>query len=262
MEITGGCLCRAVRFRITAQPIAMRLCWCRVCQYLASGNATVNVVFPSDAISIEGELRDYRSVADSGSVMHRRFCPTCGTHLFSASESRPHLIIVRNGALDDTALASPRATIWTTQAPEWAWIDESFPHHAGNRRPLPELLIPARGRSNLPRTQGFARWVSDLTDLQGFRLARLWPWIEKTPTRRFAFAAILAASAVLLHWPIFPLTKGRTSFIFFPSRDHPGHHVGRALAGHAGRLDRRPQLGTAKRHRIAARVPIPPSRWR
>ena len=46
--------------------------------------------------------RDYRSVADSGNVMHRRFCPGCGTHVFSAAESRPHLIIVRNGALDDT----------------------------------------------------------------------------------------------------------------------------------------------------------------
>ena len=49
-----------------------------------------------------------------------------------------------------------------------------------------------------------------------FGLARLWPWIEKSPTRRFAFAAIVAAVAVLLHWLIFPLTHGRTSFIFFP----------------------------------------------
>ena len=29
--------------------------------------------------------------------MHRRFCPSCGTHLFSEAESRPHLVIVRNG---------------------------------------------------------------------------------------------------------------------------------------------------------------------
>jgi hypothetical protein len=140
MEITGGCLCRAVRFRITAQPIAMRLCWCRLCQYLASGNATVNVVFPSDAIEITvgngGELHDYRSIAASGSVMHRRFCTACGTQLFSASEARPHLIIVRNGALDDTALAAPSATIWTTQAPAWAWIDESLAQHAGQPPPI------------------------------------------------------------------------------------------------------------------------------
>ncbi len=136
LEITGGCLCKAVRFRVTAEPIAMRLCWCRLCQYLASGNATVNVVFPSNAISIDGELRDYRSVAAGGSIMHRRVCPTCGTHLFSESEARPHLIIVRNGALDDTELLTPGATIWTAEAPEWAWIDETIPQHAGQPPPV------------------------------------------------------------------------------------------------------------------------------
>jgi signal transduction histidine kinase/CheY-like chemotaxis protein len=34
--------------------------------------------------------------------------------------------------------------------------------------------------------------------------------------RRFAFAAIVAMAAVLLHWLIYPFTQGRTSFIFFP----------------------------------------------
>ena len=136
MDITGGCLCGGVRFRITAPPIAMRLCWCRLCQYLAAGNATVNVVFPSDSLSVEGELTDYRSVADSGSVMHRRFCPRCGTPVFSASEARPHLVIVRNGALDDTDSMRPGATIWTEAAPDWAWIDESLPMHPGQPPPV------------------------------------------------------------------------------------------------------------------------------
>lgn len=148
MVYTGGCLCKSVRFRISAQPIAMRLCWCRVCQYIGAGNATVNVVFPSDAVAIEGELRDYRSVADSGNIMHRRFCPACGTHIFSEAEARPHLIIVRNGALDDTALARPDATIWTAQAPEWAWIDEGLTQHAGQPPPLAPLApkpTPAEG---------------------------------------------------------------------------------------------------------------------
>ena len=134
--ITGGCLCKQVRFEITADPIAMRLCWCRDCQYLASGNATVNVVFPSNALKVEGELRDYQSQADSGNRMHRRFCPTCGTPVFSAAESRPHLVIVRNGALDDTELTNPGATIWTASAPEWAWIDEALPMHAGQPPPV------------------------------------------------------------------------------------------------------------------------------
>src|SRR6188508_2833192 len=136
MEVTGGCLCKSVRIRITAKPIAMRLCWCRVCQYFGAGNATVNVVFPSNAVTFEGELRDYRSVADSSNIMHRRFCPTCGTHVFSEAESRPHLTIVRNGALDDTELLQPSATIWTAEAPEWAWIDDSHPQHTGQPPPV------------------------------------------------------------------------------------------------------------------------------
>lgn len=135
-RITGGCLCGQVRYELLAQPIAMRLCWCRVCQYFASGNATVNVVFPADALEVSGELRDYQSVADSGSRMHRRFCPHCGVHVFSASEARPHLVIVRNGTLDDTGLLEPSATIWTDSAPEWAWIDETLPRHAGQPPPV------------------------------------------------------------------------------------------------------------------------------
>jgi hypothetical protein len=127
VEITGGCLCRFVRYRITAQPIVTRVCLCRVCQYLGAGSGTVNACFPKPAMTIEGEPADYRSVADSGNVMHRRFCPKCGTQLFSEAESRPHLIFVRVGTLDDPEIAPPSVTIWTSSAPSWACIDGRIP---------------------------------------------------------------------------------------------------------------------------------------
>jgi hypothetical protein len=126
-EVTGGCLCKAVRYRISAAPLATRMCWCRVCQYLGSGNATVNACFPRNSITIEGELRDYPLIAESGNHMHRRFCPVCGTQMFSEAESRPHLIFVRVGTLDDPEIAKPGATIWVSQAPTWACIDERLP---------------------------------------------------------------------------------------------------------------------------------------
>lgn len=89
MTITGGCLCGAVLYRISADPIAARTCWCRACQYTGAGNATVNVVFPSGAVSVEGPLTDYACKADSGNTMHRSFCPVCGTPVFTQSEARP-----------------------------------------------------------------------------------------------------------------------------------------------------------------------------
>ena len=133
--ITGGCLCKSVRYQVTAEPILTRVCWCRLCQYLGAGSATVNVCFPSAAISIAGEVRDYRSIADSGNVMHRKFCPSCGTALFSEAESRPHLIFVRAGTLDDSEVAKPSMTIWTSQAPNWACFDPGLPQVA--RQPPP-----------------------------------------------------------------------------------------------------------------------------
>lgn len=133
--VTGGCLCGAVRFEIAAAPITVRVCWCRLCQRLGTGGATVNVTFPTDATTITGELRDYPATADSGSKMHRRFCPTCGTHLFSEAESRPHLIVVRAGALDDPEIAKPELTIWTDQAPSWACIDPDVPSMEGQAPP-------------------------------------------------------------------------------------------------------------------------------
>lgn len=135
MEVTGGCLCKAVRYRISATPMVTRACWCRLCQYIGAGSATVNVCFPSNAIVIEGALKDFQSVADSGNIMHRRFCPECGTHLFSEAESRPHLIFVRAGTLDDPEIAKPSMTIWTVQAPTWACIDDKLPRIVGQPPP-------------------------------------------------------------------------------------------------------------------------------
>jgi hypothetical protein len=97
MTITGGCLCGAVRYAIEAEPIVTRTCWCADCQKFAGGNATVNVVFPREAVKIEGELRDYSSTAASGNLMHRGFCPKCGTPVTTVSERRPHIIGVRAG---------------------------------------------------------------------------------------------------------------------------------------------------------------------
>ena len=127
MEITGGCLCKAVRYRFTAAPILTRVCWCRVCQYLGAGSATVNACFPTSALQVEGATQDYRSLADSGNVMHRRFCPQCGTPLFSEAEARPHLVFVRVGTLDDPEIARPGANIWISSAPTWACIDTTLP---------------------------------------------------------------------------------------------------------------------------------------
>jgi hypothetical protein len=127
MPTHGGCLCKAVRYQLNAAPIVTRICWCRVCQYIAAGSGTVNVAFAREALSVSGELGEFVMAADSGNVMRRRFCPKCGTHLFTASDARPQLIFLRAGSLDDPELARPAMTIWTQSAPSWACISTEIP---------------------------------------------------------------------------------------------------------------------------------------
>ena len=127
-NITGGCLCGAVRYTITKPPIVTRACWCKICQTLAAGNATINLAVPENAIAVTGRLKDFPGTADDGNHMHRTFCPICGTHLFSEAEERPNIVVVRAGTLDDTEQVNIEGLIWTASAPSWACLDPDVPH--------------------------------------------------------------------------------------------------------------------------------------
>jgi hypothetical protein len=138
MPIKGGCLCKQLRYEIAAEaPLVARQCWCRVCQYIGAGTGTANAVFLKADIEVTGEINAFTSIADSGSVMHRSFCPHCGTPVFSEAETRPHHIVVRVGTLDDPELARPSAIIWTSAAPAWACFDPALPQAEG-QAPAPK----------------------------------------------------------------------------------------------------------------------------
>jgi len=125
-ERAGGCLCGDIRYRLTAEPLISRICWCRDCQHL-SANGTVNAIFPSASIEISGSPIEHVSAANSGNDVRRRFCPRCGSHLFADSTGRVGLTVVRVGTLDDPSSIHPVANIWTASAPAWACLDPRLP---------------------------------------------------------------------------------------------------------------------------------------
>jgi hypothetical protein len=139
-EFTGGCLCGAVRYRLTGEPVVSRVCWCRDCQRIAS-NGTVNVIFPTSSIDIRGTPSEHSHVAESGNDVRRRFCPACGSHLFADSTGRPGLTVVRVGTLDDPSSIIPTSNIWAASAPAWACLDSELQRVEKQ----PQLLQPAPG---------------------------------------------------------------------------------------------------------------------
>ncbi|NEX61215.1 GFA family protein [Noviherbaspirillum galbum] len=139
-ERNGRCLCGAVHYRISADPVAVRLCWCRDCQRLAA-NGTVNALVPTAALDISGTVADFTSTADSGNQITRRFCPSCGSHLFANSSARPQLTVVRVGTLDDPSSVKPAVNMWAASAPAWACLDTSL--EQVERQPVAPPAKPA-----------------------------------------------------------------------------------------------------------------------
>jgi hypothetical protein len=121
-ERSGRCLCGSVTFKLAAEPLATRICWCRDCQHLAA-NGTVNLLVPAEALSVSGALSEHTKTADSGNEVTRQFCPTCGTHLFARSSARPQFRVLRAGNLDEPSSIKPSMNIWADSAPTWACLD-------------------------------------------------------------------------------------------------------------------------------------------
>ena len=130
VPLTGQCLCGALRFQLTAEPQAARVCWCRDCQHLA-GNGMANAVVPVEALHFQGRLAQFQKTAASGNTITREVCPECGTHLFAHSSARPHLRVVRIGNLDEPSQVAPSMNIWTQSAPTWAHLNPDLTCIAG-----------------------------------------------------------------------------------------------------------------------------------
>ncbi len=121
-ERTGRCLCGNVTYRLTLDPVAAVVCWCRDCQHFSS-NGSVNAIVPSEAVEVTGSLSEYESLAASGNQLRHRFCSRCGSHLFGNSTAAPLYTAVRVGTLDDPSSVTPVVNIWSASAPSWACLD-------------------------------------------------------------------------------------------------------------------------------------------
>jgi len=136
-ERTGRCLCGAVSFKLAAEPLATRVCWCRDCQHLAA-SGTVNFLVPAEALTVSGSVAEHTKKAASGNEVTRQFCPNCGTHLFAKSSGRPQFRVVRTGNLDEPSSVHPRMNIWAASAPSWACLDpalERVEHQPASPKP-------------------------------------------------------------------------------------------------------------------------------
>jgi len=124
---TGGCLCGAVRYECTADPIFMGNCHCRDCQKASGSGYEAAIGVPAPALKITGNVKYHDIKADSGSMVSRGFCPECGSRLFGKTSGMPQLAIVMAGSLDDPKQFQPGMDVYTSSAQPWDHMNPALP---------------------------------------------------------------------------------------------------------------------------------------
>ncbi len=131
MGQTGKCLCGAVSYEITAEPVMTAICHCKNCQRQAGSVLSVIVGLPRDGIEISGTTKTYDDTADTGQSVKRIFCPECGSPLFTDAENAPELWFVKAGTLDDTSWLEPQVQFWKDSKQDWYELGDTIPALAG-----------------------------------------------------------------------------------------------------------------------------------
>src|SRR5258706_7886983 len=94
--LTGGCQCGAIRFALTAAPVKVSICHCRMCQKAAGAPfASFADIAKEDFAWTRGQPAAFKS----STIAERDFCRDCGTPLSFRRIDGPRIEIM-TGAFD------------------------------------------------------------------------------------------------------------------------------------------------------------------
>ncbi len=124
---TGGCLCGAVRYSCSAEPAMAGHCHCEDCRRSSGSGHCSHLAVADEGMSITGETRGYERSADSGNLITRHFCPTCGAAIYSRNGGMPGLTFLRASSLDDLEVFKPQMHVYAARAPIWDTPSSGLP---------------------------------------------------------------------------------------------------------------------------------------
>ena len=123
--LTGGCQCGAIRFALSAVPLKVSICHCRMCQK-ASGApfASFADIERTDFAWTRGTPAAFRS----SSIAMRDFCSQCGTPLSFRRIDGPRIEIM-TGAFDRPDRVIPTLQYGTESRLGWVVGIANLPSH-------------------------------------------------------------------------------------------------------------------------------------
>ena len=123
---TGGCLCRAIRYRVRGPSLFETQCCCRDCQLATGTGHTTIVGVVNTQLEVDGEPKVFTSAGESGGWVNRHFCGTCGGRLYTSGSLPGAVVMIQAGSLDNPSVVTPQNVIYGKDAASWDHFDKAL----------------------------------------------------------------------------------------------------------------------------------------
>lgn len=125
--LAGGCLCGALRYRVTAPPTSCSHCHCILCRKAAGAGFVTWATVPVSAFRFTGgRPLSYRWSPRA----LRQLCGVCGTQLTFQFAAMADEIDFTCATLDEPARVTPAYHTWIAKKLPWIVIGDTLPQHA------------------------------------------------------------------------------------------------------------------------------------
>ena len=125
----GGCACRAVRYRLTTDPLFVHCCHCRWCQRETGTAFALNAMIEADrVVLLEGEPEIVNTPSLSGKGQKISRCPHCRIAVWSNYGGGGDAVrFIRVGTLDNPDRFPPDVHIFTESKQPWIVLNARTP---------------------------------------------------------------------------------------------------------------------------------------
>jgi hypothetical protein len=121
--LEGGCLCGAVRYRISAPFSSAGYCHCTHCQRRTGTGSSANGRVPRRGFELLAGTEELRSFQPPEGIP-KLFCARCGSALFSGDPLNDAEVAVRLGTLDGDPGIRPQYRQFLESASAWEAVPE------------------------------------------------------------------------------------------------------------------------------------------
>ncbi len=128
VDLSGGCSCGAVRYRLASAPMFVHCCHCRDCQNQTGSAFAVNAIIETDRVELRSGAPEPVAMKTDSGRPHAIFrCPSCKTAVWSEYGGIAQLRFVRVGTLDEPSAVSPDVHIYTRSKLAWVALPDGVP---------------------------------------------------------------------------------------------------------------------------------------